>query len=58
MLTDNAPSEFFIPRNREKYLDMNNTLLNLRVKTINVDGSNLALDVAMELINYPHNIPV
>lgn len=51
-LSDNSP-EFFIPRDGEKYLDLNDTLLHLQVKITNADGSNIPPDVAVGLINYP-----
>ncbi|KAI3354724.1 hypothetical protein L3Q82_004507 [Scortum barcoo] len=54
-ITDGGPIEFFIPGDGEKYLDLNDTLLYVRVKITNADGSNLADDAAVSLINYPLN---
>ncbi len=48
-ITDRGPIEFFIPGDGEKYLDLNDTLLRLRIKITNVDGSNLGF------ISYPLN---
>lgn len=54
-ITDGGPIEFFIPGDGEKYLDLNDTLLHLRVKITNADGTNLANDAAVGPINYPLN---
>ena len=54
-LTDHGPIEFFIPGDGEKYLDLNDTLLHLRVKITNPDGSDLADGAQVGLINYPLN---
>ncbi|KAI3373857.1 hypothetical protein L3Q82_022429 [Scortum barcoo] len=54
-ITDRGPIAFFIPRDGEKYLDLNDTLLYVGVKITSADGSNLADDVAVSLINYPLN---
>lgn len=54
-ITDTGPIEFFIPGDGEKYLDLNDTLLHVRVKITNADGSNLADDAAVGLLNYPLN---
>lgn len=52
-LSNNSPIEFFIPGDGEKYLNLNDTLLHLRVKITNANGSNIQPDVAVGLINYP-----
>lgn len=54
-LNDNAPIEFFIPGDGEKYLDLNDTLLHLRVKITAKDGTNIAPDTPIGLVNYPLN---
>nr|XP_054588416.1 uncharacterized protein LOC107374313 [Nothobranchius furzeri] len=54
-LTDGGPVEFFVPGDGEKYLDLNDTLLFLRVKITNDDGSPLDDGAATGLINYPIN---
>lgn len=54
-ITDGGPIEFFIPGDGEKYLDLNDTLLHLRVKITNEDGTNLPDDAPVGLINYPLN---
>ncbi|TWW77700.1 hypothetical protein D4764_12G0010900 [Takifugu flavidus] len=45
-ITDGGPIEFFIPGDGDRYLDLNDTLLHLRVKITNANGSNLANDAA------------
>lgn len=54
-ITDGGPIEFFIPGDGEKYLDLNDTLLHLRVKITNPNGTNLINDAPVGLINYPLN---
>lgn len=54
-ITHGGPIEFFIPGDGEKYLDLNDTLLHLRVKITNADGTNMAPDASVGLINYPLN---
>uniref|UniRef100_A0A1A8NQ47 Uncharacterized protein n=2 Tax=Nothobranchius rachovii TaxID=451742 RepID=A0A1A8NQ47_9TELE len=54
-LTDGGPVEFYVPGDGEKYLDLNDTLLLLRVKITNDDGSPLPDGAATGLINYPIN---
>jgi len=54
-ITENGPIEFFIPGDGEKYLDLNDTLLHLRVKITNADGTDLVNDAPVGLINYPLN---
>ncbi|XP_072768640.1 uncharacterized protein F54H12.2 [Nerophis lumbriciformis] len=54
-ITDGGPIEFFIPEEGEKYLDLNDTLLYLRVKITRADGTNIPLDANVGLINYPLN---
>ncbi|XP_040895126.1 uncharacterized protein F54H12.2-like [Toxotes jaculatrix] len=54
-ITDGGPIEFFIPGDGEKYLDLNDTLLHVRVKITNGDGTDLANDAPVGLVNYPLN---
>ena len=54
-LSDNSPIEFFIPRDGEKYLDLNDTMLHLRVKITEKNGNDIPADTAVSLINYPLN---
>ncbi|XP_067456274.1 uncharacterized protein F54H12.2-like [Thunnus thynnus] len=54
-ITDGGPIEFFIPGDGEKYLDLNDTLLHLRVKITNADGTDLPDNAAVGLVNYPLN---
>lgn len=54
-LSDNSPIEFFIPGDGEKYLDLNDTMLHLRVKITERDGTAIPADTAVSLINYPLN---
>ncbi|KAL4009490.1 hypothetical protein ACER0C_003342 [Sarotherodon galilaeus] len=54
-LNDNSPIEFFIPGDREKYLDLNDTMLHLRVKITERDGTDIPPDAGVALINYPLN---
>ncbi|KAM9795148.1 uncharacterized protein F54H12.2-like [Neosynchiropus ocellatus] len=54
-ITDGGPIEFFIPGDGEKYLDLNDTLLYVRLKITTVDGGVLANDADVGLINYPLN---
>lgn len=41
-ITDRGPIEFYIVAKGEKYLDLNNTILYLRLKITNADGTDLA----------------
>ncbi|XP_067233779.1 uncharacterized protein F54H12.2-like [Chanodichthys erythropterus] len=52
-ISDSAPLEFFIAGTGEDYLDLNNTLVYLRLKITAPDGSDLADDAKVGLINYP-----
>ena len=52
-LSDNLPIEFFIPRDGEKYLDMNDTMLHRRVKITEKNGNDIPADTAVSLISYP-----
>ena len=52
-LTESAPLDFFIAGNGEDYMDLNNTLLYVCCKIVNADGSNLAADAPVGLVNYP-----
>ena len=51
-IADQEVLEFLIPGNGERYLDLNSTLLNLRLKIVNADGSNLGADDPVGITNY------
>lgn len=51
-ISDTAPLEFFIAGTGEDYIDLNNTLLFLRVKITTPDGTNIADGAPVGLINY------
>ncbi|KAK2834689.1 hypothetical protein Q7C36_015390 [Tachysurus vachellii] len=52
-LTDNGPLEFFVAGNGEDYLDLNNTFLHVACKIVNADGTNIANDAKVVVVNYP-----
>ena len=52
-ISDAAPLEFFIAGNGEDYVDLNNTLLYLRVKVTKPDGTNIDAGARVGVINYP-----
>ncbi|XP_066506087.1 uncharacterized protein F54H12.2-like [Hoplias malabaricus] len=52
-ISDTAPLEFFIAGHGEDYMDLNNTLLYLRLKITKPDGSDIDDGAAVGLINYP-----
>ena len=52
-VSDNGPLEFYVAGNGEDYLDLNNTFLHLRCKITNPDGSNIANDAKVGVVNYP-----
>lgn len=54
-LTDRGPLEFYVPGNGLHYLDLNDTLLSLRMKITNHDGSDIEADANVGIINYPLN---
>ena len=54
-LTSRGPIEFFIPGDGEKYLDLNDTLLHIRLKITRNDGQDLEDNAPVSLINYPLN---
>lgn len=54
-ISDSTPLEFFIAGNGEDYVDLNNTLLYMRVKITNPDGSNIRDGTPVGLVNYPGN---
>ncbi|KAK2861651.1 hypothetical protein Q5P01_001184 [Channa striata] len=51
-ITDRGPIEFYIAAEGEKYLDLYHTLLYLRLKITNADGTDLATDEPVGIINY------
>lgn len=51
-ISDTSPLEFFIAGNGEDYLDLNNTLVFLRLKITNPDGTDIADGAPVGLINY------
>lgn len=55
VITDRGPVAFFIPKDSEKYLDFNKSLMHLWVKMTSVDVTNLANDTDVGLINYQFN---
>ncbi|XP_065421270.1 uncharacterized protein F54H12.2-like [Chrysemys picta bellii] len=52
-ITESAPIDFFIARNGIDYMDLNNTLLYLCCKIVKGDGTELAVDAEVGLLNYP-----
>ncbi|XP_054842584.1 uncharacterized protein F54H12.2-like [Eublepharis macularius] len=52
-LTGSAPLEFFIAGNGEDYLDLNNTLLYVKCKITQEDGTDIAQNARVALVNYP-----
>ncbi|XP_039525756.1 uncharacterized protein F54H12.2-like [Pimephales promelas] len=52
-ISDTAPLEFFIAGNGDDYLDLNNTMLYLRLKITKRNGDAIADPAKVALINYP-----
>ncbi|XP_065125444.2 uncharacterized protein F54H12.2-like [Paramisgurnus dabryanus] len=52
-ISDSSPLEFFIAGTGEDYVDLNNTLLFLRLKITNPDGTDIADGAPVGLSNYP-----
>ncbi|XP_048064833.1 uncharacterized protein F54H12.2-like [Megalobrama amblycephala] len=52
-ISDSSPLEFFIAGNGDDYVDLNNTLLYLRLKITRPNGADLPNDAKVGLINYP-----
>ncbi|XP_053903605.1 uncharacterized protein F54H12.2-like [Malaclemys terrapin pileata] len=52
-ITESAPIDFFIAGNGIDYMDLNNTLLYLCCKVVKGDGTELAMDTEVGLVNYP-----
>ncbi|XP_067288479.1 uncharacterized protein F54H12.2-like [Pseudorasbora parva] len=52
-ISDSAPLEFYIPGNGEDYVDLNNTLLYLRLKITLPNGDDIPDTARVGLINYP-----
>lgn len=52
-ISDTSPLEFFIAGNGEDYVDLNNTLVFLRLKITNADGTDIPDGDPVGLINYP-----
>ncbi|XP_067249245.1 uncharacterized protein F54H12.2-like [Chanodichthys erythropterus] len=52
-ISDSSPLEFFIAGNGDDYVDLNNTLLYLRLKITKPNGEDLPADAKVGLINYP-----
>ena len=52
-ISDTAPLEFFIAGNGEDYIDLNNTLVYLRIKIRSPDGGAIADGANVGLIHYP-----
>ncbi|XP_030410029.1 uncharacterized protein F54H12.2-like [Gopherus evgoodei] len=52
-VTESAPIDFFIAGNGIDYMDLNNMLLYLCCKIVKGDGTELAVDAEVGLVNYP-----
>ncbi len=52
-ISGSAPLEFFIAGNGDDYVDLNNTMLYLRVKITRPNGEEIAHPAKVGLINYP-----
>ena len=52
-LAGSTPLEFYIAGNGEDYIDLNNTLLYVKCKITQEDGTNIANDTRVALVNYP-----
>ncbi|XP_073673531.1 uncharacterized protein F54H12.2-like [Garra rufa] len=52
-ISDSSPLEFFIAGTGEDYIDLNNTLLFLRLKITKPNGDNIPDPAKVVLINYP-----
>ncbi|GAA6074079.1 uncharacterized protein F54H12.2-like [Tachysurus ichikawai] len=52
-LTDIGPLEFFVAGNGEDYLDLNNTFIHVACKIVNADGTNIANDAKVGVVNPP-----
>ncbi|XP_034615465.1 uncharacterized protein F54H12.2-like [Trachemys scripta elegans] len=52
-ITESAPIDFFIAGNGIDYMDLNNTLLYLCCKIVKGDGTELAADAEVGLVNNP-----
>ncbi|XP_044857256.1 uncharacterized protein F54H12.2-like [Mauremys mutica] len=52
-VTESAPIDFFIAGNGIDYMDLNNTLLYLCCMIVKGDGTELATDAEVGLVNYP-----
>ncbi|XP_053882755.1 uncharacterized protein F54H12.2-like [Malaclemys terrapin pileata] len=52
-IMESAPIDFFIAGNGIDYKDLNNTLLYLCCKIVKGDGTELAVDAEVGLVNYP-----
>ena len=52
-ISDTAPLEFFIAGTGDDYLDLNNTMLYLRLKITRPNGADIVHPARVALINYP-----
>lgn len=52
-ITDTGPIEFYISSSGEDYMDLNNTLLQVRLRITRPDGTYIGDDTPVALINYP-----
>ena len=52
-LEDCGPIEFLIENATEHFLDLKKSYLNIKFKVVNSDGSNLAANAKVGLVNYP-----
>ncbi len=53
LISDSSPLEFFIPGTGEDYIDLNNTLLFLRLKITRPKGGDIPDPAKVAIINYP-----
>ena len=52
-LEDSGPIQFLIQNATDHFLDLRQSYLNIKFKVANSDGSNLAADAKVGLVNYP-----
>ena len=50
-INDDAPIEFHVPSHSEEYLDLSQTLIYIRAKILNADGTALAAEVKVAPVN-------
>ena len=52
-LEDSGPIEFLIENATDRFLDLRKSYVNIKLKVVNSDGSNLAANAKAGLVNYP-----